>query len=144
REAIDERFFAIATDLVGCPTELVDEAGALAWHSRADLWGKTAWAMGNTAYTPLRFPGQYFDPETGLHDNHHRHYDPETARYLTLAPLGLTPAPNPSAYVRNPHTWADPLGLAPEYHEFHSVQDAANATRLRGDGKPHDFDYIRG
>ncbi|WP_371624828.1 DUF6531 domain-containing protein [Streptomyces sp. NBC_01116] len=144
QEAIDERFFAMVTDLVGSPTELVDEVGALAWRSRTALWGTTAWAKGSTTYTPLRFPGQYFDPETGLHYNHHRHYDPQTARYLTPDPLGLTPAPNPSTYVHNPHTWADPLGLAPEYHEFYSVQDAANATRLRGDGTPWPTEDIRG
>ncbi|MGY3682658.1 RHS repeat-associated protein [Streptomyces sp. TE33382] len=144
QDAIDERFFAIATDLVGSPTELIDEAGTLAWHSRSALWGTTTWARNSTTYTPLRFPGQYYDPETGLHYNHHRHYDPETARYLTPDPLGLTPAPNPATYVHNPHTWADPLGLAPVYHEFYSVQDAANATRLRGDGTPWPTEDIRG
>ncbi|WP_245245330.1 RHS repeat-associated core domain-containing protein, partial [Streptomyces palmae] len=61
---------------------------------------------------PLRFPGQYADPETGFHYNYFRHYDPETARYITPDPLGLVPAPNPAAYVHNPHTWTDPLGLA--------------------------------
>ncbi|MFB7274109.1 RHS repeat-associated core domain-containing protein, partial [Streptomyces sp. NPDC056244] len=113
QSAIDERFFAIATDLVGTPTELIDESGTLAWHTRTTLWGTTTWARTSTAYTPLRFPGQYYDPESGLHYNHHRHYDPETARYLTPDPLGLTPAPNPATYVHNPHTWTDPLGLAP-------------------------------
>ena len=69
------------------------------------LWGTTAWSANSTAYTPLRFPGQYHDPETGLHYNYFRHYDPETARYLTPDPLGLTPAPNPATYVQNPHGW---------------------------------------
>ncbi|RAG82762.1 type IV secretion protein Rhs, partial [Streptacidiphilus pinicola] len=71
------------------------------------------WPTSSAAYTPLRFPGQYFDPETRLHYNLHRHYDPETARYTSPDPLGLTPAPNPDAYVDNPHTWSDPLGLSP-------------------------------
>ncbi|MFD0394609.1 RHS repeat-associated core domain-containing protein [Streptomyces nogalater] len=62
---------------------------------------------------PLRFPGQYYDPETGLHYNYFRHYDPETARYLASDPLGLTPAPNSATYVDNPHTWADPWGSLP-------------------------------
>ncbi|MFE9473913.1 RHS repeat-associated core domain-containing protein, partial [Streptomyces griseofuscus] len=114
QEEIDSRFFAIITDLVGTPTELIDEQGNLAWQTRTTLWGTTAWATNSTTYTPLRFPGQYYDPETGLHYNYFRHYDPETARYLTLDPLGLAPAPNPAAYVGNPHTWADPLGLAPD------------------------------
>ncbi|MEU4210383.1 putative T7SS-secreted protein [Streptomyces sp. NPDC026206] len=108
---IDSRFFAIVTDLVGTPSELVDESGTVAWRTRTTLWGTTAWAADSTTYTPLRFPGQYFDPETGLHYNFHRHYDPETARYTSQDPLGLAPAPNPVAYVDNPHNWCDPLGL---------------------------------
>jgi RHS repeat-associated protein len=113
QEEIDRRFFAIATDLVGAPTELVDENGDIAWRTRSTLWGTTAWTSASTAYTPLRFPGQYYDPETGLHYNVFRHYDPATARYLSTDPLGLECAPNPTAYVVNPHVWADPLGLSP-------------------------------
>ncbi|MGW0596198.1 RHS repeat-associated core domain-containing protein [Streptomyces sp. NPDC002776] len=117
QETIDERFFAIVTDLVGTPTELVSPNGEVAWYTRSTLWGTTAWNSGARAYTPLRFPGQYHDPETGLHYNHHRHYDPETARYTSPDPLGLLPAPNPVTYVHNPHSWSDPLGLAPRCHQ---------------------------
>ncbi|WP_405733046.1 DUF6531 domain-containing protein [Streptomyces sp. NBC_00028] len=117
QETIDERFFAIVTDLVGAPTELVAPDGEVVWYTRSTLWGSTAWNSGARAYTPLRFPGQYHDAETGLHYNHHRHYDPETARYTGPDPLGLLPAPNPVTYVHNPHTWSDPLGLAPLCHQ---------------------------
>ncbi len=75
--------------------------------------GATAWAAGSSAYTPLRFSGQYFDPETGLHYNYFRHYAPESAHCPSPDPPGLTPAPNPTAYVHNPHSWVDPLGLGP-------------------------------
>jgi YD repeat-containing protein len=54
-EEIDSRFFAIVTDLVGTPTELLDAAGDVAWRTRATAWGKTAWTADGTAYTPLRF-----------------------------------------------------------------------------------------
>ncbi|MFB9399875.1 polymorphic toxin type 28 domain-containing protein, partial [Streptomyces echinatus] len=114
QEEIDSRFFTIVTDLVGTPNELIDEQGEIAWHTRSTLWGTTAWAANSTTYTPLRFPGQYYDPETGLHYNYFRHYDPDTARYLTPDPLGLEPALNPVTYVDNPCTWSDSLGLAPE------------------------------
>ncbi|MFI2188613.1 RHS repeat-associated core domain-containing protein [Streptomyces sioyaensis] len=81
QQEVDQRFFAIVTDLVGAPTELLDEVGNITWRTRTTLWGATAWAATSTAYTPLRFPGQYFDPETGFHYSVHRYYDPETARY---------------------------------------------------------------
>ncbi|MEW2113706.1 DUF6531 domain-containing protein [Streptomyces sp. NPDC005474] len=128
QDEIDSRFFAIVTDLVGTPTELLDESGNVVWRTRTTLWGATSWTADSTTYTPLRFPGQYFDPETGLHYNYHRHYDPETARYLTPDPLGLTPAPNPSTYVHNPHIWTDPLGLAPRCDD-----DLINAYRKQTD-----------
>ncbi|MET8948771.1 polymorphic toxin type 28 domain-containing protein, partial [Streptomyces sp. NPDC004542] len=130
QEEIDSRFFAIVTDLVGSPTELLDEEGTIAWRSRSTLWGKTAWARNSTAYTPLRFPGQYYDPETDLHYNYFRYYDPENARYLTPDPLGLRPAPNPRTYVRNPQTWTDPLGLAPKCREL-GLRDAAQKAIAR-------------
>ncbi|MEU5953041.1 DUF6531 domain-containing protein [Streptomyces sp. NPDC047525] len=127
QEEIDARFFAIVTDLVGTPSELVDEQGEIAWHTRSTVWGTTAWNSDAAAYTPLRFPGQYYDPETGLHYNYFRHYDPETARYLTPDPLGLEAAPNPVTYVSNPHTWVDPLGLAPyNIHASVAYQDWGN------------------
>ncbi|MFI7340177.1 putative T7SS-secreted protein [Streptomyces sp. NPDC050085] len=140
QEEIDSRFFAIITDLVGAPTELIDEHGEIAWRTRNTLWGATTWNTDATSYTPLRFPGQYYDPETGLHYNYFRHYDPETARYLTADPLGLAPSPNPVRYVSNPTLFADPLGLAPvgcpeEEHLFRGTTrgyDASSGTQASG------------
>ncbi|MGW2474523.1 putative T7SS-secreted protein [Streptomyces sp. NPDC001665] len=123
---IDRRFFAIATDLVGTPTELIDETGRIAWRARATLWGTTAWPRTSTTYTPLRFPGQYYDPESGLHYNVFRHYDPETGRYASPDPLGLAPAPNPVTYVDNPHRGCDPLGLMPKYSREERAQKRVN------------------
>lgn len=113
QQEIDSRFFAIITDLIGAPTELVDESGSISWRARRTVWGITGWSADSTSFTPLRFPGQYYDPETGFHYNHHRYYDPETARYTSPDPLGIELALNPVAYVQNPLTWIDPLGLGP-------------------------------
>ncbi|MFD6343593.1 putative T7SS-secreted protein [Streptomyces roseolus] len=136
----DTRFFAIVTDLIGTPTELVSESGELAWHTRTTLWGTTTWNKTAAAYTPLRFPGQYFDPESGLHHNYFRYYDPESAHYLTQDPLGLAPAPNPAAYVHNPHTWSDPLGLAPDACENGGSWDPEEEPYLyRGVGYADSF-----
>jgi RHS repeat-associated protein len=60
------------------------------------IWRWDSWdAYGTTlpnqnAYLfNLRFPGQVFDKETGLFQNHHRDYDPATGRYLQSDPIGL-------------------------------------------------------
>ncbi|WP_051385779.1 DUF6531 domain-containing protein [Actinokineospora inagensis] len=105
---VDTRFYAIVSDHVGTPTELVAPDGTVAWRARATLWGRTA---ASSAACLLRFPGQYFDAETGWHYNLHRYYDPETGRYASQDPLGLAPAPNPNSYVPNPTRQIDPLGL---------------------------------
>ncbi|TDD87298.1 type IV secretion protein Rhs [Saccharopolyspora karakumensis] len=110
-EWVDEQFHAVVTDLVGAPTELVNDQGEIVWFHRATLWGRTVEDSRTGVETPLRFPGQYFDAETGLHYNLYRYYDPSTGRYVTQDPLGLTPSPNPHSYVLNPTGWIDPLGL---------------------------------
>ena len=110
---IDQRFYAIITDLVGTPTELTAPDGTVSGHQLQTLWGGTTWTSSG-AQTPIRFPGQYEDPETGLHYNNQRYYDPVTGGYLTADPLGVSAAFNPHTYVPNPHSLVDPLGLAPE------------------------------
>ncbi|MNV64024.1 putative deoxyribonuclease RhsC [compost metagenome] len=59
---------------------------------------------------PLRFQGQYFDAESGLHYNRHRYYHPDIGRYLTPDPVKLAGGLNPYRYTRNPTGWVDPLG----------------------------------
>ncbi|MGH3152870.1 MAG: RHS repeat-associated core domain-containing protein, partial [Streptosporangiaceae bacterium] len=125
-----ERFYAIITDQVGMPAELVATDGTVAGYQQHTLWGGTLWHPSGAA-TPLRFPGQYHDPETGLHYNQQRYYDPVTGSYLTPDPLGLTPAPNPHAYVPNPHLQSDPLGLMSCGPGSHArVADISSLTRV--------------
>lgn len=102
---------SIVTDLIGTPTALIDAQGALTWQNRTTLWGQVVAPPVGAADTPLRFPGQYADPETRLHYNVFRYYDPATGRYVSQDPLGLGPAPNPVGYPGNPFHQADPLGL---------------------------------
>jgi RHS repeat-associated protein len=60
----------------------------------------------------LRFPGQIFDGQAGLHQNGFRDYDPATGRYPKSDPMGIWAGVNPYTYVdSNPISEVDPLGL---------------------------------
>jgi RHS repeat-associated protein len=134
---VDDEFRAIVTDIVGTPTEMVDHAGFVVWQSRTTLWGSQLHGPPNRAYCPLRFPGQYHDPETGLNYNYHRYYDPGVARYGSNDVLGLRAGLDPHAYVSNPLHWIDPLGLT-ACRNFSSddpyVADVANAIESKYPG----------
>ena len=49
----------------------------------------------------LRFPGQYYDQETGTHYNFHRDYKPNAGRYVQSDPIGLRGGVNMYSYVEN-------------------------------------------
>ena len=60
----------------------------------------------------LRFPGQYFDKETGNHYNYYRDYSPEIGRYIESDPVGLRAGVGTYSYVVNSALrLADPMGL---------------------------------
>ncbi|ASO22169.1 Putative deoxyribonuclease RhsC [Actinoalloteichus hoggarensis] len=132
-ESTTERFHAIVADLVGTPSELVDEHGRVTRQAPADLWGRQVLPAAESV-TPLRFPGQYHDGETGLHYNRFRYYDPATARYLSADPLGLDPAPDNHSYVTNPIHELDPLGLRRSSATAASGGDGGNGGN-GGNGK---------
>ncbi len=61
----------------------------------------------------LRFPGQYYDAETGLNQNWNRDYDPVVGRYLESDPIGLLGG-SWSTYLYasgDPVIYIDPLGF---------------------------------
>jgi RHS repeat-associated protein len=69
-------------------------------------------ASGRTVAYNIRFAGQVFDGEAGLHQNYLRDYDPATGGYLESDPIRLAGGLNTYAYVNgNPSNLVDPAGL---------------------------------
>ncbi|MEU0368696.1 putative T7SS-secreted protein [Streptomyces sp. NPDC006283] len=132
----EARFHAVITDVVGTPTELVTPDGRIAWQHRTTVWGTDLPTPPGSASVgcPLRFPGQYRDPETGLNYNCFRYYDDEVAGYVSADPLGLSAAPNHHAFVPNPFGWLDPLGLKCLDPDDQVRHDSARDTAVDGDG----------
>ena len=98
-------------DHLGTPQRLITGEGTVVWQAAYLPFGRTQAQLG-TVQNNLRFPGQYYDAETGLHYNWHRYYDPETGRYLSPDPIGLEGGLNLYAYMENdPVNWVDPWGL---------------------------------
>jgi RHS repeat-associated protein len=111
------QIYYVYPDHLGTPRAITNAANQTVWYWNYDEpFGKTAAnenpsGTGTFAYN-LRFPGQYFDSETGLHYNWHRDYDPEIGKYAQSDPIGLGGGLNTYSYVEgNPLRYTDPRGL---------------------------------
>ena len=113
-------------DHLGTPQELTDQTGEIAWSANYKAWGAAQEVISDAArkagiQNPIRFQGQYFDQETGLHYNRHRYYDPASGRFISKDPIGLAGGLNFHQYAANPVEWIEPLGLAkfPKFGRYH-------------------------
>ncbi|MCL4542123.1 MAG: RHS domain-containing protein [Chloroflexi bacterium] len=96
---------------LGQPLILFNRNGETIWSAEWQAFGELH-ITGDVTINNLRFPGQYYDWETGLLYNHHRDYDPELARYIQSDPVGLYGGVNFYVYVEgNPVSMVDPNGL---------------------------------
>ncbi len=110
--------YYIHNDHLGTPRAMTDATKKVVWRWDSDPFGATAANEdpdGDSIKVTmnLRFPGQYFDAESGLHFNWNRYYDPPSGRYITSDPIGLAGGLNTFGYVYgNPIGYVDPEGLA--------------------------------
>ncbi|MCF5725669.1 RHS repeat domain-containing protein, partial [Pseudomonas syringae] len=105
--------FHYQLDHLGTPQELTTPEGEIVWSAHYRAYGEISRLDIGKVDNPLRFQGQYFDQESGLHYNRHRYYNPDIGRYLTPDPVKLAGGINAYRYVPNPIGWVDPLGQTP-------------------------------
>ncbi len=166
-KALQSHTLHVHTDHLGTPRELTNADGHIVWAASYKAWGATASIdhpavlqtvrMGNTLTQHwveqdqdsrpeqhLRFQGQYFDVETGLHYNRFRYYDPDVGRFVSQDPIGLFGGVNLYQFAPNPIEWIDPLGLrcdspaqklARKLRAVEGAQDKAVRVRNLPDGR---------
>ena len=105
--------YNVHTDHLQTPKWITNSEGAIVWRSTREAFGEMM-VEGSYVTFNFRFPGQYYDAESGLYYNHYRYYDPKLGRYITSDPIGLGGGINRFAYVGgNPVGVVDPLDLKP-------------------------------
>ena len=126
----DSAFYAMISDFAGAPKELVDvTTGGIVGYSKQSLFGKRQWFGGKSS--PLLFAGQYEDAESGWVYNRFRYYNTTFGMYNAQDPLGVGPnLASAQAYVDNPTTWVDAMGLA-----AHKVKSGTPPFVLRAHNK---------
>lgn len=90
--------YFVHADHLDRPLKMTDGSEAVVWDAVYNPFGDVNAITGSTANN-LRFPGQYFLIEAGLHYNWHRHYDPTLGRYTQTDPLGFVDGPAVYAYA---------------------------------------------
>lgn len=113
-----ESVLYLETDHLGTPFAASNKQGTVVWRWEPDAFGTSfpnedPDGDGIKTTINLRFQGQYYDKESGLHYNWHRYYDPKLGRYFSPDPIGVAGGINPYAYVEgNPISYVDPEGLS--------------------------------
>src|SRR5581483_10633359 len=109
--------YYIHSDQLNTPRQITrpsDNAQMWTWFSDpfgTDAVNANPSGSGTFTYN-LRFPGQVFDGQAGLHQNWMRDFDPATGRYGQSDPIGLSGGINTYAYVgSDPTRWNDTSGL---------------------------------
>ena len=125
-------------DHLKTPRIEVDRNNVQRWRWLAEPFGTTAAETspaGQAAFIfNLRFPGQFYDAESGAHYNMQRDYLPGVGRYAQSDPIGLDGGINTYAYAEGqPTSLTDPLGLATfmckaPLHALTSVVGGSSAT----------------
>ncbi|MDE1464275.1 RHS repeat domain-containing protein, partial [Spartinivicinus poritis] len=116
-------------DHLGTPQEISDARGNIVWSVQYRAYGNVARKQVEHIQNNLRFQGQYFDEETGLHYNRHRYYDPGLGRFINQDPIGIKGGLNLYKYAPNPVMWVDPFGLVKVYRNLRMEDNPARGFK---------------
>jgi RHS repeat-associated protein/uncharacterized repeat protein (TIGR02543 family) len=115
-QAVTPDLYYIHADHLGTPRAITRPTNnKVMWTWESEVFGNSLpdpnpSGLGTFVFN-LRFPGQYYDAETGLFYNGFRDYDPATGRYSESDPIGLQGGINTYAYVGgDPVNAIDPDG----------------------------------
>ncbi len=118
KQGNNEETFFYHNDHLGTPKVMTDKLGKVVWNVEFDPFGNDISAKARQGVyirnveNNLRFPGQFYDAETGLHYNYFRDYNPKTGRYVESDPIGLRGGLDIYNYVHNNTiNRLDPSGL---------------------------------
>ena len=96
---------------------MTDSTGAVVWSAQYDPFGEAIIAPTSTITNNLRFPGQYFNQETGGCYNWNRDYNQHLGRYIESDPIGIEGDINLYLYTAdNPIRYFDQSGLFTSGH----------------------------
>ena len=104
----------VHADALNTPRVATANTGASVWNwaYKSNPFGESSPTSTNGYVLNLRFPGQYFDTESGAVYNRYRYYDPASARYLQSDPIGHKAGPSTYGYAgQRPLGITDPYGL---------------------------------
>jgi RHS repeat-associated protein len=103
-------------DHLETPQKMTDNTGAVVWSADYKPFGEATVTV-STITNNLRFPGQYFDAETGLHLNWWRDYNPALDTYIEADRIGIRRGTNHLyTYAKsNPLLYIDTLGTIPSF-----------------------------
>jgi RHS repeat-associated protein len=112
RTTATQRLFWVTTDHLDRPVMMTDSTRAVVWRANYKPFGEVISITGS-ATLDQRFPGQFFQIESGLTYNWHRHMDATTNRSFQPDPLGFVDGPSVYGYaLQNPLKWVDRDGRA--------------------------------
>jgi len=103
--------FYVHADHLNTPKTITRPSdSAIVWRWDQDPFGTVApnpnpSGIGTFPYN-LRYPGQYYDFETGLSQNYFRDFDPAVGKYVESDPIGLAGGINPDPTKIRPHRTA--------------------------------------